>query len=529
MTVQEIDQRAPRAPLVAPPNPPGWTGAVAGLAAGAIAVTTGMLVAAIADVSSPLDDVGSSFIDRCPDWLVQFAKDTFGTGDKTALRVGMVVVLAVAAALFGWLSLRRRWIGVAGIAAFGVVGILSAAERPGQPGRAVVAPLIGAIVGVGALLWLLRGIHGWWLASLRPGASREREVWDRRRFLGASGGVAASAVVAGGLARAIDRRRVQDLVDSAPDTLPPPIDLGDAMQPSADLVPGTPFVTPNDDFYRIDTALSIPRIDASSWKVRIHGMVDREVSLSYDDLLAMPQVERTITLTCVSNEVGGNLVGNATWQGVLLADLLAQAGVRPEAEQLFSRSVDGFSCGFPAAAATDGRDAMIAIGMNGEPLPRAHGFPARLVVPGFYGYVSATKWLQEIELTTWDGAQGYWVPRGWSRDGPIKTQSRIDVPRRGAKLNAGTVAVAGVAWAQHRGVAKVEVRVDGGEWHDARLGEQGTDDTWREWVFEWQATSGDHTLQVRATDGTGETQTEQVAPPAPDGATGYHTRKVTVR
>jgi DMSO/TMAO reductase YedYZ molybdopterin-dependent catalytic subunit len=241
----------------------------------------------------------------------------------------------------------------------------------------------------------------------------------------------------------------------------------------------------------------------------------------------MAQVERIITLCCVSNTVGGDLIGNAVWQGVLLRDVLDRAGVQAGAEQVFSRSVDGFTCGFPVTATQD-RDCLIAVGMNGEALPLRHGFPARLVVPGLYGYVSATKWLEQIELTTWDAEEGYWVPRGWSRDGPIKTHSRIDVPRRGDDVSAGPTAVAGVAWAQHRGIAKVEVRVDDGPWQEARLGDDVTDDAWRQWVYEWDATPGDHKLQVRATDRTGETQTDEVAPPAPNGATGYHTRRVSV-
>jgi DMSO/TMAO reductase YedYZ molybdopterin-dependent catalytic subunit len=530
MTTHEIDLDAPRAPVVPPPPPPPSLGVLAGLVAGAVAVTSGMLVAAIIDVASPLDDVGSSFIDRTPKWLKDFAIEQFGTNDKTALRVGMVIVLAIAAAGFGVLALRRRWLGVAGIAAFGVIGMLSAAERPDQPDRAVIPPLLGAALGAAVLLWLVAGLVGHWVESLSPGRSRVRDSWDRRRFLTATGGLAAAAVVAGGTARALERRRVQDLVDAAPDTLPPIADAAVPEAPADDgLVPGTPFITPNDDFYRIDTALSFPRIDLDRWTVRVHGMVDREVTITYEQLLAMPMVERMVTLACVSNEVGGDLVGNAVWQGVLLADVLAEAGVQDGAEQVFSRSVDGFTCGFPVAAALDGRDCLIAIGMNGEALPLAHGFPARLVVPGLYGYVSATKWLKEIELTTWDAEQGYWVPRGWSRDAPIKTQSRIDVPRRGDDLEAGRIAVAGVAWAPNRGVAKVEVRVDDGPWQEARLGEDASDDAWRQWVYEWEATSGEHRLQVRATDATGETQTEEVAPPAPNGATGYHTRRVNIR
>ncbi len=257
-------------------------------------------------------------------------------------------------------------------------------------------------------------------------------------------------------------------------------------------------------------------------------MVDTPVSFSYDDLLALPQVERIVTLACVSNEVGGDLIGNASWQGVLLADLLKQAGVQTGAQQVYSTSLDGWTCGFPVEVALDGRDAMIALGMNGEPLPLEHGFPARLVVPGLYGYVSATKWLSKIELTTWDAEEGFWVPRGWARDAPIKTQSRIDVPRAGEKVAAGPAKIAGIAWAQHRGVDRVEVRIDEGSWQPARLGTDVTDDAWRQWVLDWDAVTGEHTIQVRATDKDGVTQTADHAPPDPDGATGYHTRKVKV-
>ncbi|MFZ1488904.1 MAG: molybdopterin-dependent oxidoreductase, partial [Ilumatobacteraceae bacterium] len=328
----------------------------------------------------------------------------------------------------------------------------------------------------------------------------------------------------------LERQRVRAIEAAAPDQLPAlgPGGAAAEIPNGAGVVPGTPYLTPNADFYRIDTAHSFPRVDLDRWTMRVHGLVDEELSLTYADLSRLPQVERVITLCCVSNEVGGPYIGNAVWQGVLLADVLSMAGVRDEAEQVFSRSLDGWTCGFPVEVALDGRDNLIALGMNGEPLPLAHGFPARLVVPGLYGYVSATKWLKEIELTTWDAAEGYWVPRGWARDALVKTQSRIDVPRRGERLLAGPTAVAGVAWAQHRGVERVEVRVDGGPWRLARLGTDVTDDSWRQWVLDWEATEGDHLIEVRATDKTGETQTEARSPVAPDGATGWHSRRVSV-
>ena len=295
-------------------------------------------------------------------------------------------------------------------------------------------------------------------------------------------------------------------------------------------VPGiTPIVVPNDDFYRIDTALIVPRVDATTWTVKVTGMVDHEVSLTYDQLRALPIFEQYVTIACVSNEVGGNLVGNALWRGVHLREVLAVAGVKPESTQIVGRSVDGFTVGFPTEWAMDlSREPMIALGMNGQPLPVQHGFPARLIVPGLYGYVSATKWLAEIELTTLEAFDAYWVPLGWSKEAPILTQSRIDVPQDGAGLQAGPVAIAGVAWAPDRGVSKVEVRIDDGAWQPATTSSPISKVTWLQWRLDWNATSGDHQIQVRATDGTGQVQTEETSPPAPDGARGYHTIKVGV-
>jgi DMSO/TMAO reductase YedYZ molybdopterin-dependent catalytic subunit len=295
-------------------------------------------------------------------------------------------------------------------------------------------------------------------------------------------------------------------------------------------VPGlTPLVVPNDEFYRIDANLVVPTIDADSWRLRIHGMVEREVELTYQDLLAMPLVERYVTIACVSNEVGGDLVGNARWTGVRLRDVLAMAGVQPGATQLVGRAFDGWTAGFPTEIALDdGREALIAVQMNGEPLPRAHGFPARLIVPGLFGYVSATKWISEIELTTLESFDAYWVPLGWSKLGPILTQSRIDVPGRGATVAAGLVTVAGVAWAPTRGVEAVEIRVDEGPWQACELSQPLSDDTWIQWKRDWQATAGRHTIQVRATDGLGDVQTADRTRPAPDGARGHHTIDVQV-
>ena len=285
------------------------------------------------------------------------------------------------------------------------------------------------------------------------------------------------------------------------------------------------LITPNDEFYVIDTAIGVPQVDHRTWTLSFTGRADNPFSITYDELLAMPLVERYITLCCVSNRVGGSLVGNAKWLGVPLRTLVERAGVRPDGNQLVGRSVDRFTVGFPTAAVFDGREALVAIGMNGEPLPLKHGFPARLVVSGLYGYVSATKWLTEVEFTGWNDFDAYWVPRGWAKQAPIKTQSRIDTPREG-NITAGTNVIAGVAWAQTRGISRVEIRVDDGDWLNAHLPQELSIDTWRQWYLEHDFAPGAHTIAVRATDGTGRTQTDSVRPPRPDGATGYHTIRV---
>ncbi len=353
--------------------------------------------------------------------------------------------------------------------------------------------------------------------------------WDRRRFLMLSGGLAVGSVVVGSIGRASSRTPTRRS-PSRP-TCPCRASSPAPLQPDTSLaVDGiTPLVVPNDDFYRIDTSLLAPRVNVATWSVTVKGMVDRTVTLTYDELAAMPIFEQYVTIACVSNEVGGNLVGNALWRGVHLREVLAMAGVHPGATQIVGRSVDGFTVGFPTAWAMDpARDPMIALGMNGQPLPVEHGYPARLIVPGLYGYVSATKWLAEIELTTLEAFDAYWIPRGWAKEAPILTQSRIDVPRDGASLGAGPVAIAGVAWAPDRGVSKVEVRIDQGAWLPATLSAALSKATWVQWRVGWDATAGDHTIEVRATDGTGEVQTDEVTPPPPDGARGHHTIRVRV-
>ncbi|WP_373283213.1 molybdopterin-dependent oxidoreductase [Nocardia vinacea] len=347
------------------------------------------------------------------------------------------------------------------------------------------------------------------------------------RGIAITGGLALLSGVGGRLIGA-QRRDVSG--ERAAIQLPEPSGPTVSLAPDADLkLPGlTPYLTSNSDFYRIDTALIVPQVSVDDWSLRIHGMVDHEIQLSWDDLAKRTPVETLVTLACVSNPVGGDLIGNASWRGYRLDELLAEAGPHPDADMVLSHSIDGFTAGSPLAVLTDGRDALLAVGMNGEPLPVAHGYPARLVVPGLYGYVSATKWVTELEITRFDRATAYWTRRGWSAYGPIKTGTRIDTPRARAKLQPGSTAIAGVAWAQHRGIRAVEVQIDNGPWQPARLSTEQSIDTWRQWVYDWNATPGPHTIRARATDGTGETQTEARAPVVPDGATGYPSTTVTV-
>jgi DMSO/TMAO reductase YedYZ molybdopterin-dependent catalytic subunit len=347
----------------------------------------------------------------------------------------------------------------------------------------------------------------------------------------AAGVTAAAAVVAaaagsllGGRRRAVEASRTE--VDLS---LPRPLPAAEPVR-GADLGidGGEPWLTPNDEFYRIDTALSVPLIHPDDWRLRVHGMVDEEVVLRFDDLAALGLVDRWVTLCCVSNTVGGSLIGNALWTGVRVADVLGLAGPHADADAVLSTSHDGWTCGTPLDVLTDGRDALFAVAMNGEPLPVTHGFPVRMVVPGLYGYVSATKWVVDLEVSRFDDITAYWTSRGWSEQGPVKVASRIDVPRNDARVPPGQVTVAGVAWAQHRGISAVEVRVDGGPWQEAELAEVPSTDTWRQWVWRWDAGEGEYLLEVRAITADGEEQDGTERPPAPDGATGWHGVSVTV-
>ncbi|MGW5718317.1 molybdopterin-dependent oxidoreductase [Amycolatopsis sp. NPDC003865] len=513
---------APR-PTPTPPAPKlrRWMAALLGVLALAAALAAGHLVAGFVGVNaSPYLAVGNGAIDLTPVQLKDFAVRTFGTYDKLVLLSGMAVVMVVAAAVAGLASRRTPWPGLGVVAAFGLVGVVAVYARPDLDTVALLAPLASLVAGVATFAFLHR-------------LARRDVVADssRRTVLLAGAGVVVGAGVAGLGGQLLAGSRDAASSRAAVGRLVP-ARTAPVIPADADFAKlGTPtFLTRNADFYRVDTALSVPQVRTEDWSLRLHGMVDRELRFGYGDIRGRPLVERTITMTCVSNEVGGTYVSTANFIGVDLADLLEEAGVRPGAEQLFSSSVDGWTSGSPVAAALDrGRGAMLAIGMNGEPLPIEHGFPARLVIPGLYGYVSATKWVTDLEVTTWRARQAYWLKRGWGREAPIKTESRIDTPKGFETVPAGKVRVAGIAWAQHTGVEKVEVRIDDGPWREALLSHEVNLDTWRMWWIEFDAAPGGHQVVCRATDRNGYTQTDARAGTVPDGATGWHGINFTAR
>ena len=506
-----------------------WVGSFIGLLSAVVAIAVGHLLAAfVEETASPVTAVGAAVIDLSPSAVKEFAISTFGEQDKVALIIGIFVLLAVFAAVIGVLAMRRPWVGYVALCGFGAVGVAAAMSRPGA-GQLAALPSVAAVAGGLAALRALLAATAPRTAVVEADAPITPARFDRRRFLitSAAFGGAAAAAGAGTMFAGSAARRTR--ASRASLTIPKPSDRAPALPAGTDLrIEGlSEFHTPIETFYRVDTALIIPKIDARDWRLRIHGMVDREMELDIEELLARPLIERDITLACVSNEVGGEYIGNARWIGAPLKPLLEEVGVHADADQLVSRSEDGFTAGTPTKIVMDGRDAMLAVAMNGEPLPLRHGFPVRMIVPGLYGYVSATKWLVELELTTFDAFDAYWIPRGWARRAPIKTMSRIDTPGPEAQVAAGEVAIAGVAWAQHTGIERVEVRIDA-KWHKAKLAAEDTIDTWRQWVYMWDATPGDHEIAVRATDKSGYTQTERKALPIPDGATGWHTIAVTV-
>ncbi|WP_370119672.1 molybdopterin-dependent oxidoreductase [Arthrobacter sp. MW3 TE3886] len=541
----------------------------AGLVAVGTAVVLGELTASLVSPTvSPVTAVGGAVIDTVPPGVKEWAISLFGTADKVALLGGMALVIAALAALSGVLEVRRRFAGVILIAVFGVVGLVAVVSRADLTANAIPVPVLVALVGIALLRWLIRKLLEWQSfvggrpagasapAETAPAASAPAETPSaesappetapaaapadtaaneagpaRRRFLLALGGTVAVAAVAGVLASTLRGAAavVSDvrskLVLPVPAAPAPPIPAGAEIR----LDGLGPLVTPNRDFYRIDTALRVPLVDPAEWTLKVTGLVEREIELDFATLLAKPLTERHVTIACVSNEVGGDLIGNARWLGWPVRELLAMAGPKPGADMVLSRSTDGWTAGTPLEALTDSRDALLAVAMNGEPLPLEHGFPVRLIVPGLYGYVSATKWVTELKVTRYADDVAYWTPRGWSERGPIKTSSRIDVPRDGANVTGGTVAFGGVAWAQHTGIGKVELRVNRGDWRQAELAPGISKDTWYQWKLALPLEPGQYEVQVRATALDGVPQVEESAPVAPNGATGYHTVRVDVK
>ena len=514
--------------------------AVAGIVAASVALATTEIVSTIVDRRRPtvIASVASRLVVAWAGPLKELAVRIFGVHDKAALVVGMIVVSLACGALVGLLSAARRWLVVATFAAFGLVGVWAAWRDPTASALdALVSAIVGAVAGAGSLLALLRIVREVprSMAAPRDMAMPVPTVsgeFDRRRFVAATSGLTAFALGAmaasEGLSRAARSRRSSAIaansLPAAKHTTAIPMD--DAAT-TVDGLP--PYVTPNETFYRIDTAIFVPRVDVTSWTLTIGGRVDRPRTYRYEDLLAMDLIEEPVTIACVSNDVGGHLVGNARWLGVPLSDLLDPAGVRAGATQIVGRSVDDFTVGIPTAQALDGRVALVAVGMNGEPLPATHGYPARLIVAGLYGYASATKWLTELRLTTREEFDGFWIERGWTKDCPIQLASRIDVPESGAKVPAGRICIGGVAWAPSIGIASVDVQVDDEPWMPARLRAVASPNTWVQWIYDWESTTkGDHVVAVRATDRRGQLQTDKPAPPQPSGATGYHYRGFAV-
>lgn len=509
--------------------------ALAGVAAAGVVLSVAELIGAFFTArATPVIALGSTFIDFTPPWMKDFAVTTFGTNDKAALFVGMGLTIFVLACVLGVVAFRNWPLGVLGVLGMGAVIVAAVVTRSSVKPVDAIPSLIGTLAGLATLRFLVTRL---WRLNSFPDAPAdtaakgiERPATTRRTFFAATGITVAAAAIAasGGRFLSSARSNVAKARDSlklpAPARAAAPVPAG-VQSPT----PGvTPWLTPAKDFYRIDTALSVPEINAQEWELRVHGLVEQEVRLTFQDLLDAELIETHVSLTCVSNPVGGNLAGNAKWLGLPIRDVLKRARPKAGADMVLSTSIDGFSASTPLEVLQDGRDAILAIGMNGEPLPLEHGYPVRMVVPGLYGFVSATKWVVDLEVTRFADNKAYWTNRGWSERGPIKTMARLEVPKSFAKVPAGRVALGGTAWAQTRGIKKVEVQIDNGAWAEATLAAEASVVTWRQWSFDWDATPGPHYIKVRATDGTGELQTEKRADPVPDGASGWQSVMVTV-
>jgi DMSO/TMAO reductase YedYZ molybdopterin-dependent catalytic subunit len=502
--------------------------ALAGIVSAAVFLAVAELAALLfARGSSPLLTVGSFVIDIVPRWAKEFAIEAFGSNDKIFLLVSLGVAVVIAAAVAGVLQQVRPPLGVVILVAAGVFAGATTVTRAGATPLAVVPVILGLAAGVTILILLGRRLPNRRAAGAE---ARERDGFDRRGFFRVAGIAAAGAVVVGVGARIINV--TTSSINAVRDALKLPapkstVTIPDGAEVDVDGI--SPLFTPNDKFYRVDTALTVPTIDPGTWSLTIDGMVGEQVQISFDELLAMGLDEYVITMTCVSNEVGGSLLGNAKWLGIPVRDVLKRAMPDSKADMVLSTSVDGFTASTPLESLTDPNlDAILAVAMNGEPLPLEHGFPVRMVVPGLYGYVSATKWLTKLTVTTFDKDEAYWTPRGYDAKAPIKLSSRIDTPRIDKQVTPGPAKIAGVAWAQTVGVAKVEVSIDNGDWQSVNLSTAINDDTWVQWWMDWEATAGTHYVAVRATDKAGNLQIEEQAPIAPNGSSGWQRTLVRV-
>jgi len=520
-------------PTAAPRRPRGWWYALGTVLSAAAGAGLGHLVAGfVSPESSPVLAVGSTVIDLTPTPVKEWAVAQFGTADKPILIGSVGIGTLLIAGGIGFVARSHRTLGLALLGALAMTSVFAAVLRPASTSVALLPGFVTAVAGVFLASWFLGLLDRLGAADRDPlaGAGTDNTAYrdgrsDRRHVLAAAAGLGVVAAAGSSIGQALGRGASPEAV-ALPAAAEPLTALPQGIEGTVRGI--SSFRTPNAEFYRIDTALVIPRVSTDGWKLTIDGDVERPYSLTFDELLRMPLVERDITLTCVSNEVGGPYIGGARWLGVRTKDLLERAGIRPGVDQIFSHSTEGMTISTPVQALTDDREALVAVAMNGAPLPTVHGFPARLVTPGLYGFVGATKWLTRLQATTYQAESAYWTDRGWATDAPILTQSRIDTPRGLNRLDAGRVVIGGVAWAQQRGIAKVEVRVDDNAWQEARLGPDGGIDYWRQWYLPWDALPGRHQLAVRATDLNGDVQPEQETTPFPKGATGWHSIVVII-
>ena len=511
--------------------------ALAGVVTGATGLAVSHLVAAWMSVrDSPFVSVAEEVVRLTPGPVASWAVETLGGGAKTALMVGMALILALLFALAGSLWPRRTWaslliwLALSG-AALGAA-VLSSGTGPTET-LPIAAGLVVWLVALAALTAAdktqtqepAEPVPNTTVPTTGPATDPITDPATeptRRGFTLTMAAVALVGVFSGGLGRLVsarttavqERRRLLRIPGVTQRKVPRRARIG--------LSGVTPWRTQNDDFYVVHTALAVPVIDPGEWRLRIHGMVEREVVLTYDQLVTSGLHESWVTLGCVSNEVGGDLVGNAWWSGVLTRELLARAGPLPGADAVLQTSDDGWTCSTPLEAMTDDRNAVLAVAMNGEPLPIEHGFPVRTVVPGLYGYTSACKWVVDLEVTRFADVTAYWTERNWAEQAPVRLASRIDVPRKGQTLPTGTQWVGGVAWQQGTGIRSVEIALDGGDWTPCQVALPGTQDTWVQWAAQVELDPGDHMLRVRAVSASGEVQTGARRESLPDGATGWH-------